>query len=175
MYTSQAVLYSAPESFTMSIASDTDSVFSFEQQQHINVRSGFVDDDSSYSSDSKNAKKPSYVVRYDTAKQKRIKVNYVETSLTPNRYIRNAVTGIVQAPFRVGSADEDLFFSVMLSTGECGQTPPCLFYDSPEQYERHMYTELSEATKVAWREKYNDAIQKRNLKTAKHTESTMIH
>lgn len=148
----------------MSDSDNNDSVFSFEQE-HQNVRSGFIDEDSSYYSDEKHTlNKPNMVVRIDPVKNKRVKVEFHETTLTPNRFIKNAVTGVIEAPFRVGSADEDLFFSVMLSTGECGQTPPCLFYDSPEQYERHFFTSVSDEAKLRWRTRYAHAVYARNKK-----------
>ena len=148
----------------MSIASESESIFSFENQ-HLNFRTGMIDEESSsYSGSKVQENRRSYVIRVDPIKNKRVKVVFFETNLTPNRYIKNAVTGILQTPFRVGTADEDLFFSVVLSTGECGQTPPCLFYDSPEQYERHFYTQLSDSVKKSWNEKYNAAIQLREKK-----------
>jgi len=153
--------------------SDTDneeSVFSFEHA-HQNNRTGFIEDDSTYYSDDKNAmNKPNTVIRIDPVKNKRTKVTFFETSLTPNRFIKNAITGAIEAPFRVGTADEDLFFSVVLSTGECGQTPPCLFYDSPEQYERHFFTTVSDETKLRWRSRYANAVHLRNKQSAKTTE-----
>lgn len=153
--------------------SDTDndeSVFTFEHA-HQNNRSGFIDDDSTYYSDDKHAiNKPNTVIRIDPVKNKRTKVTFFETSLTPNRFIKNAITGVIESPFRVGTADEDLFFSVILSTGECGQTPPCLFYDSPEQYERHFFTTVSDEAKLRWRTRYANAVHSRNKQSTKTTE-----
>ena len=54
---------------------------------------------------------------------------------------------------KYGSKDEDGLFSVILSTGETGQTPPVLFYDSPEQYENHFGEMVSSATKQRWHKK----------------------
>ena len=66
--------------------------------------------------------------------------------------------GIDRDYFRVGTADEDLFFSVILATGEFGQNAPTLFYDNPEQYERHFFTKVSQKSKDMWTEKKNSAI-----------------
>jgi hypothetical protein len=141
---------------------DDASVFSLENQ-HQNNRTGFMDDESTYYSDGKHTvNKPNTVIRFDPARNKRVKVEFFETTLAPNRYIKNAITGAIEAPFRVGTEDEDLFFSVFLSTGECGPTPPCLFYDSPEQYERHFYTTVSDELKVRWRTRYANAVYERN-------------
>lgn len=153
---------------------DSDSVFS-DEPIHQNNRNGFIEDDSTYYSDEKQAlNKPNTVIRIDPVKSKRVKVTFFETLLTPNRFIKNAVTGALEAPFRVGTKDEDLFFSVMLSTGECGQNPPCLFYDSPEQYERHFFTIVSDDAKLRWRERYANAVHERNKQTSKSTESTVL-
>lgn len=54
---------------------------------------------------------------------------------------------------KYGSKDEDGLFSVILSTGETGQTPPVLFYDSPEEYERHFDVLVSKETKQRWHKK----------------------
>lgn len=147
--------------------SDTDSIFS-EELPHVNLRNGFIDDESSNYTDTKQTlNKPLCVLRFDPTKGKNVKVEFYETSLSPNRIIKNAVTGILQGNCRVGSSDEDLFFSVLLASGECGQTPPCLFYESPEQYEKHFYTELSEKTKSAWRLKYHIEMDRRQAERSK--------
>ena len=63
--------------------------------------------------------------------------------------IRNAETGEYYKS-KVGTMDEDLFFKVMISTGEIPSGPLTLFYDSPEHYERHQYMELDGLTKKRW-------------------------
>ena len=60
--------------------------------------------------------------------------------------------------FRAGSRDEDLFFSVILATGELGQNAPALFYDNPEQYERHFFTKVSNEIKERWEDKKDRAL-----------------
>jgi|LauGreDrversion4_2_1035121.scaffolds.fasta_scaffold625303_2 hypothetical protein len=157
----------------MADSDNDESVFSFENE-HQNIRTGFMDEESTYYSDEKRTlNKPNKVLRVDPVKNKPVKVEFFETILTPNRFIKNAVTGVIEAPFRVGSSDEDLFFSVMLSTGECGKTPPCLFYDSPEQYERHFYTTVSEETKLRWRNRYAQAVYNRNKKNERSKEEVI--
>ena len=42
----------------------------------------------------------------------------------------------------------------MLCSGENGPNPVTLFYDSPAQYEKHFYREISQKTKEDWFEKY---------------------
>uniref|UniRef100_A0A6C0I8C4 Uncharacterized protein n=1 Tax=viral metagenome TaxID=1070528 RepID=A0A6C0I8C4_9ZZZZ len=65
--------------------------------------------------------------------------------------IRNAVTG-TRYNYLVGSADEDFLYSVALCTGENGlKHSVSMFYDSPEQYENHMKTEVDADWKAQWR------------------------
>lgn len=66
--------------------------------------------------------------------------------------IRNAETGEYYK-YKVGTMDEDLFFKVMISTGEISSGPLTLFYDSPEHYERHQYLVLDDLTKRKWEAK----------------------
>jgi hypothetical protein len=71
--------------------------------------------------------------------------------------IRNAVTG-KRCSYLVGSEAENLFFKVKDSTGRKGRKYPLvLFYDSPEQYENHHFTSVSQQIKNKWQEKQLDA------------------
>ncbi len=64
--------------------------------------------------------------------------------------IRNAVTG-ERYEYKVGSRDQDMFYSVALCTGENGMKESlALFYDSPEQYENHMFQNLDITVKNNW-------------------------
>ena len=108
---------------------------------------------------SKNKK---FVWRVNPDTGKRVRVEFFPTSMTPNSHIKNAMTGLYQfsetRPFRVGTKDEDLFFTIILATGELGQMPPTLFYDNPEQYERHFFTKLSRELKNDWENKRDCAM-----------------
>ena len=70
--------------------------------------------------------------------------------------IRDGETGEYYSE-KVGTKQEDLYFKVSLATGECkslnGSTT--LFYLSPEHYERHLYVELDNETKLNWEDKKN--------------------
>jgi hypothetical protein len=66
--------------------------------------------------------------------------------------IRMASTGSYTR-FLVGSVDEDNYFKVGISTGECGQESVTLFYNSPEEYENHHHTLLDQETKERWYKK----------------------
>jgi len=71
--------------------------------------------------------------------------------------IRNAITGVRNFEHKVGSANEDLYFSVLICNGETGSNPLTLFYDSPDEYERHQYTQVDRVTKRIWQQKNLDA------------------
>lgn len=87
------------------------------------------------------------------------------TPYHPGATIRNACTGFYEndymgnAVYKVGSKEEDLFFKVSFS--ECGisNEPRCLFYDNPEQCERHLKTNIADDVKKRWSLKYNTAIE----------------
>lgn len=78
-------------------------------------------------------------------------ITVFETNFS-NAFAMNAITN---TPYKVkfGSKDEDSLFSVIIATGETGQTPLILFYDTPEQYERHFFVHLSPQTKQRWHKK----------------------
>ncbi len=72
--------------------------------------------------------------------------------------IRNAVTG-VKYPYLVGSRYQDKFFSVAICTGENGMKDSLsLFYDSPEQYESHMFSTIDNERKNIWHMNRNAMI-----------------
>ena len=109
------------------------------------------------------------VMRYNPEKKRNVPVKFFPTKSTPNSIIKNALNGAFQTPFRVGSRDEDLFFSVLLATGELGQEAPLLFYDSPEQYEQHFFTKISVDAKDAWRQKRDSALLSYNQRQARRS------
>lgn len=86
-------------------------------------------------------------------RRKRVKVSVFETFPMINQVIVNAVTGIAYTKddnifYRYGSNDELELFKVKdVSRGKSGMV---FFYDSPEQYERHMYATLNKETKEKW-------------------------
>ena len=82
-----------------------------------------------------------------------IKIGYYMTNRCPGASIRNAVSGLYESNHKVGSIDEDLFFKVAMCTGENKTSTNMLFYDSPEQYERHFMCSISTATKDRWNDK----------------------
>ena len=64
--------------------------------------------------------------------------------------IRNAVTGL-RYDILVGSKEESTLFKVTDATGYNERKDPLtLFYDSPEQYEKHHFTNVTSETKQKW-------------------------
>jgi hypothetical protein len=87
---------------------------------------------------------------FDKNKRKHVKLN-IFASGTQGTIIRDALTGHKCDDFLVGSRYEDLFFKVSICTGKCGNKDPfTLFFNSPEEYERYMFHELSPEVKVRW-------------------------
>lgn len=84
----------------------------------------------------------------------KIKTEVYSTSITPGTFIRDAITGYKQNKCRVGSWKEDLYFKVHEASGYIGTQSYVLFYDSPEQFERHMKTTVSTNTKRIWTDKF---------------------
>lgn len=103
------------------------------------------------------------------------RVEFFPTSMIPNAIIKSAISGTYQGSgsrfFRVGTSDEDLFFSVTLATGELGQEAPVLFYDNPEQYERHFFTKLSKELKEDWLDKRDTALIRLKLQQQQQQKS----
>jgi len=92
-----------------------------------------------------------------TANGKTTYIQCYSTSSTPGVPIRNAVTGVRQQGYTVGSKKEFLFFKVTytgLRTKRTENEPCILFFDTPEQYERHMNTTLDSEIKSKWVNKY---------------------
>lgn len=84
---------------------------------------------------------------------KNIIIEFYVSGDTGNK-IRNAITGY-RSSYKVGSADEDIFFKVKMVNGESKKGYGCLFYDSPEQFEKHQFSILSQGVKERW---YNKQI-----------------
>ena len=80
---------------------------------------------------------------------KRITIKNYGSGCQGTRII-NAVTG-TKYNIKVGSAEENIFFKVTDSSGINGRNEPLmLYYDSPEQYENHYFTNVSPDVKQQW-------------------------
>jgi len=90
---------------------------------------------------------------FDENNGKKIKVGLFASG-SDGTIIRHAVSGSKMNPYLVGSKYEDLFFKVAICSGEFGNKEPfTLFFESPEEYEKHMRVELSDDAKQRWLEK----------------------
>jgi hypothetical protein len=94
---------------------------------------------------------------------KRTKVEAYTTSGFGN-HIRDAETGEYY-PYLVGTADEDLFFSIILATGECTSRngSSTLFYLSPERYMQHQNQKLDEKIILRWKQKKDLRMREKNM------------
>ena len=81
------------------------------------------------------------------------KIEVYTSNGTGNR-IRDAETG-EYLNYIVGSKDEDLFFKVMLATGECKSAngSHTLFYASPQHYSNHLQSGVCPKLAANWEEK----------------------
>lgn len=93
---------------------------------------------------------------------KLLKIGFYETNITPGSLIRSAVTGNRYEKFYVGSYIEDLFFKVCNTTIETGKRVPIfMFFDSPEQFEKHFRCTVNDESKKKWRIKNSIAMIRR--------------
>lgn len=87
------------------------------------------------------------------------------TKLTPGVHIRNAVSGYFELNdrgnplHRIGTLSEDLFFKVFLTVNGFGNEPRKLFYDNPQQCERHLKISIDDHSKTEWLERHNATIK----------------
>jgi hypothetical protein len=111
-----------------------------------------------------------YVYRKTLRKNGKMKNQKIDiyTSGDFGSQIRDATSGNYYSE-RVGSLGEHLFFKVGLSTGECKSKngSNTLFFLSPEQYEKHLLTTVSEDIKNRWLEKkltYSNVLKTQSKK-----------
>jgi len=85
---------------------------------------------------------------------KKRSIEFYSTSIFPGSKIRGAIGGSYYHGFKVGSKDEDMFFKIAMSTGECKDNNIC-FFDTPEQFEKHMHCTVAQEDKEKWYTKFN--------------------
>ena len=93
---------------------------------------------------------------------RRIPVEYYSTNDNPGSTIRNAITGIYETGNRFGKKEEDLFFKTSISSGSHKHF---LFYDNPEEFERHFFCTVPEESKLKWEVKALNARTQRVLES----------
>jgi hypothetical protein len=96
--------------------------------------------------------------------RKNVEIDVYSTNDMPGSMIRDAVTGSRYSQFRVGTPNEHLFFKAKIATGEINGDS-LLFFDSPEQYERHFkgVCVVDQIIKEKWTNKCAE-IRARNLR-----------
>lgn len=83
--------------------------------------------------------------------RKNVAVEFFVTRFIPGTLIRNAISGIRESKMYVGKNCEELYFKVGLSLPGMGSDRyGCLFYNSPEEYERHFHTTVAQSIKEKW-------------------------
>jgi len=87
---------------------------------------------------------------------------YYSTSIIPGAAIRDAIYGQYDFASKVGSSDEDLYFKLIYKgIGIDPLKEDHLFYDNPDQCERHMGITISEEAKARWTQKYQKTLESR--------------
>ena len=77
--------------------------------------------------------------------------------------IRDAETGVYYTN-KVGSIDENLFYKVILSTGECKKKSNTLFFRTPRQFMKYLQCDLSEVAIQKWQDRYDDLCNGKNIR-----------
>ena len=147
-------------------ASASDNGSEMEFSENINNEYGF-EESSIASTDVARQRKRDMLDRYKqvdlgyrqiSTGNRRKKLEYYATSYIPGASIRNAITGARYEGVRVGDMSEDLYFKVAYAADDSTGDISTMFYDDPEQFERHMSTKLSDNNKQAWHAKYKLAF-----------------
>jgi hypothetical protein len=99
---------------------------------------------------------------YIQVNHKRVPVEYYFTNDNPGSTIRNAVTGIYETGNRFGRKEEDFFFKTSVTSGS---NVRFLFYDGPDEFERHFFCTLSDEIKAKWETKAFNARTQRALES----------
>ena len=90
------------------------------------------------------------------------KIGFYETNITPGSLIRSATTGNRFEKVFVGTYMEDLFFKVCNTTIENGKKAPIImFFNTPEEFEKHFKCVINENVKKNWNIKYEKALERR--------------
>lgn len=102
-------------------------------------------------------------------------------------YIRNAETG-EEYRYRIGSRDEELFFKVILGTGETHYRnrrvqhndnrnvySNVLFFESPQRYAKYMMSDVDQETIARWEERRRHRIKEIDAAMDREELVTMEH
>lgn len=153
MYAEEHLAEDAHDYFNVSeISIDETSTIDTETKNHLKMKEVYKRMDKDYYS-------------YKTkVNNENVKIELYSSPLLSKGFIRNAITGI-RSQYKVGSKYEDLYFKVM-DVARKNQTvlndlPRKLYYDSPEQCERHLNMIIPKSVKAKWLE--NNLIAKAKL------------
>lgn len=103
-----------------------------------------------------------HIIKRLSKKGEKSYFEFYETAIFPKTHIRNAMTGERYRGLYVGSNDENLFFKVTDSSAELKNKDPfILFYENPEQWERHNKSECPTEIKNKWDIKYRNEVRRR--------------
>jgi len=105
---------------------------------------------------------------------KRSKIDIYSSGFSGN-YIRNAETGDYFKHI-VGTLDEDLYFKVIIATGECKSrnNSNIFFYTSPEHYMNHLNVMLSQDSVLKWERKRNNRLLYNNQVPSKPRTTSVV-
>jgi len=106
----------------------------------------------------------------------RVKIPCFATKSMIGTRIKSATTGATNNMY-VGKNDEDLFFKVRIINGEIKNSTNGndFYYDSPEEYERHLLCIVPQSIKNKWREKNQIAkLNKRILENETHKQEFTV-
>lgn len=110
----------------------------------------------------------------NNGKMKKTKIE-IYTSSGHGCHIRDAETGEYHVSM-VGTNDEDLYFSVVLATGECKSKngSSTLFYLSPHHYMKHFNCELEPSIISSWEEKRQTRLRQTKLVKRQNAASAVV-
>jgi hypothetical protein len=146
-----------------------DSEYSYDTQSYYKQEYMEFSDDSNSSirqryssSEFKKGEKGHHIVKRIGKTGENTFFEFYETAIFPKTTIRNAISGERYKGYLVGTNDENLFFKVMNSSAEMKNKDPfVLFYDNPEQWERHNNQTCPITVKSKWDMKFKSEMKKR--------------
>ena len=104
---------------------------------------------------------------FQWVKGRSVPIEFYMTKYTQGTLIRNAISGIREHKMYVGKKEEYSLFKVKLSLPDMGNDSAdsygTLFYNSPEEYERHFYTTVPQSLKEQWMERLLRTTPKRDV------------
>lgn len=131
----------------------------YDEQSYVYHETGDVDESTIFSDvKSKRNRLNNYLTSdpgHKVIGTKKDRLEYYAGSCLPGASIRNAVTGIREYNMKVGNWNaEAQFFKVRYLGNDSTNNPDILYYDSPEQFERHMHCTVKQQTKQKWQQEY---------------------